>query len=82
MSACGVALLYSVYVAPEHNAYIERFFRTLKAELYFNLYDIYSEAITFVEAYIYVYNNNSVHSTLGYVTLGKYYQQGILQKIA
>ncbi|NLX02831.1 MAG: transposase [Syntrophomonadaceae bacterium] len=50
---CDVALLYSAYATPEYNAHIERFFRTLKEEeLYYNLYETYSEAITSIEAYI------------------------------
>jgi len=30
LSTCDVALLYPAYANPEHNAHIERFFRTLK----------------------------------------------------
>ncbi|NLZ52787.1 MAG: transposase, partial [Thermoanaerobacteraceae bacterium] len=68
---------------PEHNAHIERFFRTLKEEeLYYNLYETYSEAITSIEAYIDFYNNHRIHSALGYVTPAEYYQQSILQNVA
>jgi len=75
--------LYSAYATPEHNAHIERFFRTLnEEELYNNLYEIYNEAITLIEAYIDFYNNNRIHSAHGYVTPAEYYQQSILQNVA
>jgi putative transposase len=75
--------MYSAYATPEHNAHIKRFFRTLKEEeLYYNLYETYSEAITSIEAYIDFYNNNRIHSVLGYLTPVEYYQQSILQNVA
>ncbi len=82
-STCDVAIMYSAYATPEHNAHIKRFFRTLKEEeLYYNLYETYSEAITSIEAYIDFYNNNRIHSVLGYLTPVEYYQQSILQNVA
>jgi len=58
------------------------FFRTLEEELFYNLYETYSEAITSIEAYTDFYNNNRIHSALGYVTPAEYYQQSILQNVA
>lgn len=83
VSTCDVTLVYSAYATPEHNAHIERFFRTLKEEeLYYNLYETYSEAITSIEAYIDFYNRNRIHSALGYLTPAECYQQTILQNVA
>lgn len=83
LSTSDITLLYSAYATPEHNAHIERFFRTLKEEeLYYNLYETYSEAITSIEAYIDFYNNHRIHSALGYLTPAEYYQQSILQNVA
>jgi len=83
MAVCDVTLLYSAYATPEHNAHIERFFRTLKEEeIYYNLYETYNEAITSIEAYIDFYNNNRIHSALGYLTPAEYYQQSILHNAA
>jgi len=80
---CDVKLLYSAYATPEHYAHIERFFRTLKEEeIWYNLYETYSEAITSIEAYIDFYNNDRIHSALGYMTPAEYYQQSILQSAA
>lgn len=83
MAVCDVTLLYSAYTTPEHNAHIGRFIRTLKEEeIYYNLYETYSEAITSIEAYIDFYNNNRIHSALGYLTPAEYYQQSILHNAA
>lgn len=80
---CDVNLIYSAYATPEHNAHIERFFRTLKEEeIWYNLYETYSEAITSIEVYIDFYNNDRIHSALGYLTPAEFYQQTTLQKIA
>jgi len=83
VATCDVKLLYSAYATPEHNAHIERFFRTLKEEeLYYNLYETYSEAITSIEAYIDFYNNDRIHSALGYMTPVEYLQEAFIQNAA
>ena len=83
LAACDVALLYSQYATPEHNAHIERFFRTLKEEeLYYNLYETYSEAITSIEAYIDFYNHGRIHSAIDYFTPAEFYLQNFLQFVA
>lgn len=80
---CDVDLIYSAYATPEHNAHIERFFRTLKEEeIWYNLYETYSEAVTSIEVYIDSYNNDRIHSALGYLTPAEYYRQSILLKAA
>jgi len=72
-----------LFATPEHNAHIKRFFRTLKEEeLYYNLYETYSEAITLIEAYIDFYNNNRIHSALGYLTPSEYYKLSTLKNVA
>ena len=80
---CNVDLIYSAYTTPEHNAHIERFLRTLKEEEnWYNLYESYSEAVTSIEVYIDFYNNDRIHSALGYLTPAEYYRQSILLKAA
>lgn len=83
LGLCDVALLYSAYATPEHNAHIERFFRTLKdEELYYNLYETYSEAIISIEAYINFYNKDRIHSALGYMSPAEFHQSKALQSAA
>jgi len=65
----GVKGQYTGYNAPDDNAYIERVFRTVKEEeIWANVYDTICEARAAIEAYVNYYNNERIHSALGYRT--------------
>ncbi len=65
----GVSGEYTGYNAPDDNAYVERVIRTVKEEdIWLNLYDTVSEARAAVEEYIRYYNEERLHSSLGYRT--------------
>ncbi len=65
----GVKGQYTGYNAPDDNAYVERVIRTIKEEeIWPNLYDTFSEARTAIEAYVNYYNDERIHSALGYRT--------------
>jgi putative transposase len=63
----GVTGQYTGYNAPDDNAYVERVIRTVKEEeIWLNLYDTVSEARAAVEEYVRYYNEERLHSSLGY----------------
>jgi len=65
----GVKGQYTGYNAPDDNAYVERVIRTVKEEeIWPNVYDTLSEARAAIEAYVNYYNNERIHSALGYRT--------------
>lgn len=65
----GVKGQYTGYNAPDDNAYIERVIRTVKEEeIWPNVYDTLSEARAAIEAYVNYYNNERIHSAIGYRT--------------
>ncbi len=65
----GVQGQYTGYNAPDDNAYIERVIRTVKEEdIWPNLYASLSEARLAIEDYIDYYNNDRIHSAIGYRT--------------
>lgn len=65
----GVKGQYSGYNAPDDNAYIERVIRTVKEEeIWPNVYDTVLEAGAAIEAYVNYYNDERIHSSLGYRT--------------
>ena len=65
----GVRGQYTGYNAPDDNAYVERVIRTVKEyEIWANVYDTLSEARAAIEDYINDYNNERIHSALGYQT--------------
>jgi putative transposase len=65
----GVQGQYTGYNAPDDNAYIERVIRTVKEEeIWPNVYDGLSEARAAIEAYVNYYNDERIHSALGYRT--------------
>jgi putative transposase len=69
-------LAYIAPATPEHNAYIERFFRTLKEEeIWPNLYETPEEAKSAIERYIRFYNEERVHSALGYSTPAEFFTE-------
>jgi putative transposase len=65
----GVRGQYTGYNAPDDNAYVERVIRTVKEEeIWPNVYDTLSEARAAIEAYVNYYNDERIHSALGYRT--------------
>jgi len=69
LGSTGVRGQYTGYNAPDDNAYVERVIRTLKEEeIWPNAYDTLTEARAAIESYIRYYNNERIHSALGYQT--------------
>jgi len=69
LGKAGVEGQYTGYNAPDDNAYIERVIRTVKEEeIWPNVYDTVSEARAAIEAYVNYYNDERIHSALGYQT--------------
>ena len=69
LGRAGVQGQYTGYNAPDDNAYIERVIRTVKEEeIWANVYDGLSEARAAIEAYVNYYNQERIHSALGYRT--------------
>ena len=65
----GVRGEYTGYNAPDDNAYVERLIRTVKEEeIWANAYETVSEARASVEAYVNYYNQDRIHSGVGYRT--------------
>ncbi len=69
LGSAGVRGQYTGYNAPDDNAYIERVIRTVKEEeIWPNEYDSLFEAGTAIDDYVDYYNNERIHSALGYLT--------------
>ncbi len=69
LSSRGVHGEYTGYNAPDDNAYVERVIRTVKEEeIWPNEWDSLKEARAAIEAYIKYYNEERIHSSLGYRT--------------
>ncbi len=65
----GVKGQYTGYNAPDDNAYVERVIRTIKEEeVWPNNWDTFLEAHEAIENYIRFYNDERLHSALGYIT--------------
>ena len=65
----GVRGEYTGYNAPDDNAYIERVIRTVKEEeIWPNVYDTVSQARASLESYVNYYNQERIHSAVGYRT--------------
>ena len=65
----GVKGQYTGYNAPDDNAYVERVIRTIKEEeVWPNSWDTFLEAHEAIESYIRFYNEQRLHSALGYIT--------------
>jgi len=76
IALCGAKLSFTGVGVPEHNAHIERYFRSLKEEeVWPNIYDSVSEAQDAVADYIRFYNTRRVHSGLGYLTPRAFHEQ-------
>ena len=69
LGTCGVRGQYTGYNAPDDNAYVERLIRTVKEEeIWLNEYDSFSEAHAAADSYVRFYNEERIHSALGYRT--------------
>jgi putative transposase len=69
LGTMGVRGEYTGYNAPDDNAYVERVIRTVKEEeIWPNIYDTLSEARGGLESYVNYYNQERIHSALGYRT--------------
>jgi putative transposase len=76
-------LKYTGTGIPEHNAYIERFFRTLKEEeIWPNFYETIEEAKDQIEDYIEFYNTERQHSSPGYVSPAEFLNRAALDNAA
>lgn len=69
LGSVGVQGQYTGYSAPDDNAVVERVIRTIKEEeIWLNQYETWAEAHAAIEAYIRFYNEERLHSSLGYQT--------------
>jgi len=69
LSSVAVQGQYTGYNAPDDNAYVERVIRTVKEEeIWPNEYDSLFEAGAAIENYVRYYNDERIHSALGYLT--------------
>ena len=74
---------YTGYNAPDDNAFVERVIRTIKEEeVWPNLYDTWIEAHEAIEKYVNFYNENRIHSALGYETPKEFEDDFATQKAA
>lgn len=69
LGSIGVKGEYTGYNAPDDNAFVERVIRTIKEEeVWPNLWDTVSESREAIDNYVNYYNNERIHSALGYAT--------------
>lgn len=69
LGSVGVQGQYTGYSAPDDNAVVERVIRTIKEEeIWLNQYETWAEAHAAIDAYIRFYNEERIHSALGYST--------------
>jgi len=75
VNICGIKLSYIGIGMPEHNAFIERYFRSLKEEeIWPNIYETVEQTRNAIADYVKFYNTARVHSSLGYLTPRKFYR--------
>lgn len=80
---CSIDLAFTAIATPEHNAIIERFFRTLKEEsIWVHFFDSYEQAVSEIQGYINFYNEKRIHSSLGYISPQCFAKQNIIKKTA
>jgi putative transposase len=80
---CSIDLAFTAIATPEHNAIIERFFRTLKEEcIWPNLFESFEEAVKEIGDYIQFYNSERIHSALGYLSPECFVKMESLRNIA
>lgn len=79
----GIKLTNTAYRCPQGNAIIERFFRTLKEEcIWQHRFESFEEAERVITAWIKYYNEERMHSRLGYKSPKAFYEEQILRKNA
>lgn len=77
----GLKLTNTAYRSPEGNAIIERFFRTLKEDcVWQHRFESFEEAEKVISAWIKYYNEERMHSRLGYRSPKAYHQKFSLRK--
>lgn len=70
---CGIIHERTGYNNPDANAFIERWFRTLKEEVvWLTEYRDFDEARQDIDRYIRFYNTERLHSALGYRSPAEY----------
>lgn len=79
----GVKGQYTGYDAPDDNAYVERVIRTIKEEeIWPNSFDTFWEAHEALDDYVIFYNQNRIHSSIGYLTPNEFMASHAAQKAA
>jgi putative transposase len=69
LGSVGIRGQYTGYNAPDDNAFVERMIRTIREEeIWLNSWASWEEAHAAIEAYVRFYNQQRVHSALGYRT--------------
>jgi putative transposase len=69
LGAVGIRGQYTGYNAPDDNAVVERVIRTIKEEeIWLNQYESWAQAHAAIDGYIRFYNEERIHSALGYQT--------------
>ena len=79
----GINHITTSYSNPKGNADTERVLKTFKEEVvWINVFDKVEDAIKAVESFITFYNNDYLHSTLGYISPIDFIKQHNLKKAA
>lgn len=83
LGTTGVRGQYTGYGAPDDNAFVERVMRTIKEEeIWPNVYESWSEAHAAIDGFVQWYNNQRIHSALGYQTPNEVEQNWLTLKVA
>jgi putative transposase len=83
LGSVGIRGQYTGYNAPDDNAYVERVIRTIKEEeIWLNQYESWAEAHQAIDAYLQFYNEERIHSALGYRTPKEFAQEQASLKAA
>lgn len=73
LKTCGIKPSFIAIGEPKQNAYIERYFRTLKEEeIWPSIYDTVEEAKRAIADFVRYYNEEREHSALGYLPPAEY----------
>lgn len=77
----GINLTRTAYLSPQGNAIVERFFRTLKEEcVWQHRFTSFQEAEQVISEWIRYYNEERMHSRLGYRPPRAFYELTALRK--
>ncbi|HEY3781546.1 MAG TPA: IS3 family transposase [Fimbriimonadaceae bacterium] len=78
VASCNGLLSYSDKGSPTQNAYIESFFKTFKLEeAGYEPYSNIQEAKLCVDIYLHIYNQERLHSSLGYKSPDQFYREAV-----